>query len=322
LIVDERLDLREQLLRVFDRVALGQLVLLGQDLAGLVHEHGFRRSRSTVEADDGAHARAGLKGGGHERRDRIFATERRELFGLRGKTGSRRGGKLRGPSAGNKFLERIEAAICSGVRRLVQPVEDRAVGRVVLGVGRHRNELLDRDILRIVETARLPRLGNPLSPARLQERQERVRSAQQQHLGFQRVAARQHRQVLQHDRVGQRAHDLARRNPGLDQVDDVGFGEDAALGGDVMQPRRIPFQILDLVAGHADFDQALVDRRAGARRALVVHRRGRALSSGCVLREHDDLGVLAAEFDDAAGLGMQRLHRHRDGVDFLHELRA
>ena len=42
----------------------------------------------------------------------------------------------------------------------------------------------------------------------------------------------------------------------------------------------------------------------------------------CVLLEHDDLGVLAAELDHAADVGVELLHRHRHGVDLLHELRA
>ena len=38
--------------------------------------------------------------------------------------------------------------------------------------------------------------------------------------------------------------------------------------------------------------------------------------------EDDDLGVLAAELDHRADVGVQRLDRQRDGVDLLHELGA
>ena len=58
-------------------------------------------------------------------------------------------------------------------------------------------------------------------------------------LRLQRVAAREHRQVLQHDRVGERAEHLVRRDAALDQVDDVGLGEHAALGRDVVELRVV-----------------------------------------------------------------------------------
>ena len=41
-----------------------------------------------------------------------------------------------------------------------------------------------------------------------------------------------------------------------------------------------------------------------------------------VFLEDDDLGVLAAELDHRAALGVQLLDRQRDRVDFLHELGA
>jgi len=117
----------------------------------------------------------------------------------------------------------------------VKPVHHRAIRRVVLGVGRDDDQFLERFVGRVLEAARLPRFRNALPPARLQEWQERVRPAKQEHFRPKRVPARQHGQVLADDRVGERAHDLGRGDPRLHEIDDVGFGEDAALGGDVMQ---------------------------------------------------------------------------------------
>ena len=264
LIVDGRLDLREQLLGIGDRVALRELVLFRQDVTVLVDEHGLRRSRAAVEADDAAHLLARAEGRRLEARDRIGAAELFELGLLAHERRPRRVAELCLPSAVDERFERIEAAIRADAGRFVQPVHDRAVRGVVLRVGRHENQFLERHVGRVLEPARSPRLWNPLAPARLQEREERIRAAEQQHLRPQRVAARQDRKVLHDDRVGQRAHDLGRRDPRLHQVDDVGFGEHAALGRDVVQPRRIPRQLHHLLARHADLEEALVDRRAGA----------------------------------------------------------
>jgi hypothetical protein len=96
----------------------------------------------------------------------------------------------------------------------------------------------------------------------------------------------------------------SRGMPRLDQVDDVGLGEDAALGGDVVQLGVVEGELGDLLAGHADLDHALVDGGAGARGALVVHRALGCLVAGLlVLLEDDDLGVLAAELDHRADVG-------------------
>jgi hypothetical protein len=138
----------------------------------------------------------------------------------------------------------------------------------------------------------------------------------------QRIAAREHRQVLHDDRVGQRVHDLQRRDAALDQVDDVGLGEHAAFGGDVVQLRVVEADLHDLFIGEADLDHALVDGGAGARRALVVHRGDGGLAAGLlVLLEDDDLGVLTAQLADRADVGVQGLDRQGDRVDLLHELR-
>jgi hypothetical protein len=74
-----------------------------------------------------------------------------------------------------------------------------------------------------------------MPPALDQERQVGVRPAEQQHLVPQRVPAREHRQVLVDDGVGERVDDLVAGDAGLHQVDDVGLGEHPTLRGDVVQ---------------------------------------------------------------------------------------
>jgi hypothetical protein len=99
--------------------------------------------------------------------------------------------------------------------------------------------LLDGQVLRPVVAALGPGLGDALAPALLQEGQVRVGPAEEQHLVLQRRAAGEHREVLQHDGVGERAQDLLRGDAALHQVDDVGLGEDAALGRHVVQLRVV-----------------------------------------------------------------------------------
>ena len=139
----------------------------------------------------------------------------------------------------------------------------------------------------------------------------------------QRVAARQHGEVLQHDGVEQRRHQLIGRDALLLQAVDVGFGEDAALAGHRMQLDSGVALVAKLRGGNLQLGIDLVDDRARAAGALVVHRRNLLLAAGVlVLLEDDDLRVLPAQLDDRVHLGMQLLHGQRNRGDFLHELGA
>ena len=139
----------------------------------------------------------------------------------------------------------------------------------------------------------------------------------------QRVAARQHRQVLPDDRLEQRRHQLVRRHAHLLQAVDVGLGEHAALAGHRVQLEAVVAHVAELLGGDPQLGVDLVDDRAGAAGALVVHRRDLLLPAGLrVFLEDDDLGVLAAQLDDRADLRVELLDRQRDGVDLLDELGA
>ena len=74
-----------------------------------------------------------------------------------------------------------------------------------------------------------------------------------------------------------------------------------------------------------DFQLAvdLIDHRASAAGALVVHRRDFFLAAAfVVVLEDDDLGVLPAQLDDGIHLRMLLLHRERHRRHFLHKFRA
>ncbi len=187
-------------------------------------------------------------------------------------------------------------------------VHDRAVRRVERGVVGHRDQLLDGHVLRVVVAALVPRFWNALSPALLKEWKERVWPTEQQDLVPECVAASQNGQVLHHDGVRKRAHDLVGRDACLHEIDNVGLGKDPALGRYVVEMRVIEVEGQRLFGRHADLDHALVDGGAGARGAFVVHRRdGRLVARLLVLLEDDDLRILATELDDRPRIGVQRL---------------
>ncbi len=64
----------------------------------------------------------------------------------------------------------------------------------------------------------------------------------------------------------------------------------------------------------------LVDHGACTAGALIVHRRDFFLAAGdWIFFEDDDLGVLAAQFNDGAALGVELFNREGYRVNFLHE---
>ena len=137
------------------------------------------------------------------------------------------------------------------------------------------------------------------------------------------VAAGQHGQVLADDRVEQRCHQLVGRHAHLLQRVDVRLGEHAALAGDRVDLDPGVAHVRELVGRDLELGVDLVDDRAGATGALVVHRRDLLLLAGLgVFLEDDDLRVLATELDHRPALRIELLDRQADRVDLLDELRA
>ena len=199
---------------------------------------------------------------------------------------------------------------------------DRPERGEVLGVLGHPDQIPGVVAVRQRRLALLPDLGDVLLPGLDHPADVGVRSAEQQDVRQQRVAAGEHRQVLPDDRVEQRRHQLIRRHAHLLQAVDVGLGEHAAFAGDrVDLDARVP-HVGKLVARDLQLRVDLVDDGARPAGALVVHRRDLLLLARLgVFFEDDDLGVLATELDDRTGLRIELLHCQADRVDFLDELR-
>ena len=137
------------------------------------------------------------------------------------------------------------------------------------------------------------------------------------------MAAGEHAQILQNNRLEQRCHQFVGRSPDLLQAVDVGFGEHAAFAGDPVQFDSVVSLLAKLGGRNFQLGIDFVDDRARAAGALVVHRRNFLLPPGfLVILEDDDLRVLATQFDDGIHLGMHLLHGQRNRGDFLHELGA
>ena len=323
LLLDPFAELREELFGVGDRVPARELVGLREDLPVVPRdEDGLRRRRAAIEPDDrlddlplGELLRLEL-------RDLVDALELVELVLVLRERRTGRLAEARLAPVRHVLVEAGERRVeLSDVRFFVQAVHHRAERRVVLRVLGDEDGLLDRHVLRVGVAALVPRLRDPEAPALLEERQVRVRSAEEEDLVLERAPAREDAEVLKDDRVGERAEDLLRRDPALDQVDDVRLGEDAALGGDVVKLRVVEVEARHHLRRGVHLQEALVDRGAGARRALVVHGGVGGLFARLAVRlEHDDLRVLPAELDDRADVRVQVLDRERDRVDLLDEL--
>ena len=82
-------------------------------------------------------------------------------------------------------------------------------------------------------------------------------------------------------------------------------------------------KVRQLIGGNLQLGLNLIDDRARAARALIVHRSDLPAPSAADFSfEKNDLGVLAAEFNHRLRFGMHLLNSERNGVHFLHESRA
>ena len=110
-----------------------------------------------------------------------------------------------------------------------------ADGGEVLRVVGSLDQVFGRNALGQRRIALFPDLRDVRLPAVAHALDVAVGAAEQQDHRQQRVAARQHREVLHDDGFEQRRHQLVGRDAHLLQTVDIGLREHAALAGDGMQ---------------------------------------------------------------------------------------
>ncbi len=198
-------------MRVFDGIALGKLVALHQDALVFIEQHGLGGSRAAVDAHEAFHhlPRLELRGDEFLRLVALFEVQKL-LLGL-------------AQPAAALFLLLFQAAdvhvpfqifhAAIEAHRFVFVLAElhRAQRREILRVLRNQDQRSGIDAFRQGELALFPDLGNVRLPALFHAADVRVRPAQQQHLRPQRIAAREHGQVLLHDGFEERSHQLVGR---------------------------------------------------------------------------------------------------------------
>ena len=163
-VLDLRLERAEDVLGVLDRIALGQLVRLHQDVAVLVEERRLRGRRSAVEADEPAHDLAGLERRRDERRDRVALDEAVELVARVPEPAAAGGLLLLEATDVDVVAQELGAAVGPDALLFLLAELDGAEGGEVLGVVGHPDQIAGVVALRQRRLALLPDLGDVLLP--------------------------------------------------------------------------------------------------------------------------------------------------------------
>ncbi len=164
---------------------------------------------------------------------------------------------------------------------------------VVLSVAGHKDQISRIVAGRQLDASLLPNRRDVGLPALDHALDVRVRPAEQEHVGHQRMAAGQDREVLLDDRLEERGHQLIGGHAELLQTVDIGLREDATLAGHRVQLLPVVGLLAEQFGRDLELGVDLIDHRPGAAGTLVVHRRDLLLAPGLGIRlEDDNLRVL------------------------------
>ena len=142
---------------------------------------------------------------------------------------------------------------------------------------------------------------------------EGQRPAQIQDIALDGPPLRKARDGLVHHRLIDGGGNVPRLCALIDERLDVAFGEHAAPAGDGVGAGGGLGRLVHFIGAHFQQGGHLVDERAGAAGTAAVH-----AHLGAV-RQKQNLGVLAAQLDDAVGAGGQTVGRHAGGKHLLHK---
>lgn len=99
----------------------------------------------------------------------------------------------------------------------------------------------------------------------------------------------------------------------IDQRLHIAFGEHAAAAGDGIGTLRLLGSLVHFLGAHLQQSGHLVDESTGAAGTAAVHAHLGAVG------QKQDLGILAAQLNDAIGLWHKALDRHAGGEHLLHK---
>ena len=309
--------------RIRNRVALREPIRLGQHFAALRQEHSLGGGGPDVQADKGLDLFVALKCCGNKLRRLVMLFERLQF--ICGSAEPRPPGSDRPllvPGI-EQALQRGTAKVAAVLLRFAHSEFDCSDRGKIQRIRRGLNQVFRRLARGELHAPFLPEQRYIVLPSLAHSAQKSIRPAQQQNLRHQRMAAGQHAEILQHNGVKQRGHQLGWRKPLLLQAVNVGLGKDAALARDRMDAHTAIDKVRQLIGGNLQLGLNLIDDRARAARALIVHRSDLPAPSAADFSfEKNDLGVLAAEFNHRLRFGMHLLNSERNSVHFLHESRA
>ena len=122
---------------------------------------------------------------------------------------------------------------------------------------------------------------------------------------------------LHGDTVEDTGGDVAFRQVARHEVLHIGLGKDTTACGHRIDMGGGHGQLAHALVVAAEQQGHLIDKRAGASRAVAVHAQFRALTI-----EEDHLGILAADVHECTGLGIAVAGKHRGSHNLLDKLRA
>ena len=150
---------------------------------------------------------------------------------------------------------------------------------------------------------------------------ERARAALEDDRGLELTALRQAADGLLGDGMEARKCQVFLGHTAVEQGLDVGLGVYAAATGNVVDAGAALGERVEVAGLRVEKRGDLVDKGAGATCARAVHTHVRDAGLACfgVLLEEDDLGVLTAQLNGAAHLGVEFADGDGVGHDLLHE---
>ncbi len=135
----------------------------------------------------------------------------------------------------NRFFQRGASEVFANLGGLRASIFHGTDGCEILRMLRDANQFIGADPGRQSNLLLLPEPVQMFAPCLAQPRKKEVGTAEQKSPRFEHVAAGQYAEVLEHDGVKERSHQLFRRNALLLQAGNVGLGKDAAFAGHRMQ---------------------------------------------------------------------------------------